>query len=84
MLFAMGLHRCKFELLQSVCEMYDQQRALIVVVLVDVTEQEVPPCLRCVSLVDMRRDPNYQHKLMSILKGGGCLLCGCQSGGHAP
>lgn len=49
--------------------MYDTQRALIVPVLVDITEAEVPPCLRNVSLVDVRRDPNYQHKLMDILTG---------------
>ena len=67
--FAFGLHRNTFELITSTCEMYDSQRALIVPVLVDITEEEVPQCLRNVSLVDMRRDPNYKHKLMTILKG---------------
>ena len=71
--FAVGLHRITFELLTSTCEMYDKQMALIVPVLVDITEAEVPPCLRNVRVVDMRRDPNYQHKLMTILKG---LWCG--------
>ena len=57
--------------------MYDTQRALIVPVLIDVTEAEVPLSLRNVSMVDYRRDPNYEHKLITMLRGLYCVLLYC-------
>ncbi|KAL8573732.1 hypothetical protein ACOMHN_019006 [Nucella lapillus] len=59
---------CRFELQMSVWIMYESQRALIVPVLVDIQETEVLPCLKNLSHVDKLRDPNYEEKLISILK----------------
>ncbi|XP_076454146.1 stimulator of interferon genes protein-like [Babylonia areolata] len=60
---------CVFELQLSVWEMYHRERALLIPVIVDLPESEVPPCLRNLTHVNMGNDPGYLEQLIFFLKG---------------
>lgn len=60
---------CSFTVFVSLWRMVESNRVILIPLLVDLNETEVPPCLRNITSVSMRSDPNYQEKLLAMLRG---------------